>query len=102
MCIRDSHHFHGSVLPEYLIKTDPDIVIVQAQEAIYARSAFMEDYKLKSEKILNERRQYPVETLIPLETGAVVIRVNSAGDWNYQTIEDQLKMRVKDFEKNRN
>lgn len=97
-----NHHFHGSVLPEYLIKTDPDIVIVQAQEAIYARSAFMEDYKLKSEKILNERRQYPVETLIPLETGAVVIRVNSAGDWNYQTIEDQLKMRVKDFEKNRN
>ncbi len=92
-----NHHFHGSVMPEYILKTNPDIVIVQAQEAIYARSAYMEDYKLKSEMVLNKLRRNPVETLIPLETGAVIIRVNSADDWNYQTIKDELKMRVNDL-----
>jgi len=80
-----NHHFHGSVLPEYILQVEPDLVILQAQEAIYARAAYMVNYLEKTETVLNKRIDKPVETLTPLEVGAIIVRVNDKSNWNYET-----------------
>lgn len=80
-----NHHFHGSLSPDFIIKVNPDIVLVQSQEAVYARSAYMDDYKNKALKVLNAKRESPIETLLALEIGATVISVNSDKDWWYRT-----------------
>lgn len=95
-----NHHFHGSVLPKYILKADPDLVVVQAQEAVYARSAFMVNYKKQFLEISNSKRKEPVETLLGLETGATVISVNSGIDWTYRTHRDQHKIIAPELIKN--
>lgn len=84
-----NHHFHGSVDPEYIRAIDPDLVILHAQEAIYARSAYMVKYKQEVEKQLNLDRENPIETLPALEVGTIVLRINDAGDWEYETYRKQ-------------
>ena len=84
-----NHHFHGSVYPEYILKTNPEVVIVQAQEAIYARAAYMEKYKKESELVLERHQNQPIETLPALEVGTIVLRINSGGDWTYETYREQ-------------
>ncbi len=84
-----NHHFHGSVDPVYIRVTNPDLVILQAQEAIYARAAYMVKYKELSEKVLNKTRSEPIETLPALEVGTIVLRIDSAGQWEYETYRDQ-------------
>ncbi len=84
-----NHHFHGSVFPEYILRTDPDLVILQAQEAIYARAAYMVKYRKESEQVLNRGRKIPVETLPALEVGTIVLRINSGEDWTYETYREQ-------------
>ena len=80
-----NHHFHGSVYPPYIQALNPDVVIIQAQEAIYARHAYMVKYIQEVENVLNTRRKTPVATLFPQEVGTVVIRVNKSGQWEYFT-----------------
>jgi beta-lactamase superfamily II metal-dependent hydrolase len=80
-----NHHFHGSLLPDFVVKANPDIVLVQSQEAVYARSAYMDDYKNKAVKVINAKRKSPVETLLALEVGATVILVNTEKEWWYRT-----------------
>ncbi|MFH0759493.1 MAG: CBM35 domain-containing protein [Bacteroidota bacterium] len=84
-----NHHFHGSVDADYIVATHPDLVILQAQEAIYARSAYMVKYKQESEKVLNSRRSSPIETLPALEVGTIVLRINNARQWGYETYRKQ-------------
>ena len=84
-----NHHFHGSVSSEYILKADPDIVVVQAQEAVYARSAYMVNYRKEFLDISNSKRNEPVETLLGLETGATVISIKSGEEWKYRTHRDQ-------------
>ena len=84
-----NHHFHGSVYPEYLLATDPDLVILQAQEAIYARAAYMVKYRKDAEEVLNLLRQQPVETLPALEVGTVVLRIDNGDAWSYETYREQ-------------
>lgn len=84
-----NHHFHGSVDPVYIRITNPDLVILQAQEAIYARAAYMYKYKELSEKALNLSRSTPLETLPALEVGCIVLRVDADGQWGYETYRNQ-------------
>jgi len=84
-----NHHFHGSVDPDYIIRTNPDVVILQAQEAIYARAAYMVKYKKESEEVLDMKRDHPVETLPALEVGTIVLRINSGDDWTFETYRNQ-------------
>ena len=84
-----NHHFHGSVLPEYIVRTDPGLVILQAQEAIYARAAYMVKYKIESEQVLNGRRRMPVETLPAIEVGTIVLRIHGGGEWTWETYREQ-------------
>jgi competence protein ComEC len=84
-----SHHFQGSVDPGYIIETNPELVIVQAGEAIYASAAYMVEYKKEAEQVLNRHRTTPVETLLTSETGTVVVRVNDEHEWTYGCYMDQ-------------
>ena len=83
-----NHHFHGSVDVDYLKKVNPSIVLLQAQQAIYARSAYMHsflDEVVEYYKIYNKKF---IEILPNLEVGTVVIRVNNKNDWTYETINE--------------
>jgi competence protein ComEC len=80
-----NHHFHGSVNPVFIAKTDPVLVVVSAQQALYARGAYMDVYKEKIEKSLYASHAQLIETLFTLEAGTVVIRVKDSNDWCYET-----------------
>jgi len=83
-----NHHFHGSVDVDYSRAVNPAIVLVQAQEAIYARSAYMVNFKQEVEKYLIENQKRYIEDLPNLEVGTVVIRVNGKNDWTHETYKD--------------
>jgi beta-lactamase superfamily II metal-dependent hydrolase len=89
-----NHHFHGSVDIEYLRAMNPFIVFIQAQEAVYARRAYMEDFKEKTVGYLLENKKNFLEDLLTLETGTVVIRVNGQDDWTYETYYDPGEKRI--------
>lgn len=80
-----NHHFHGSVNPDFIIRTNPALVVVSAQQAVYARGAFADVYREKTEKVLYAAHARLIETLLTLETGTVIVRVNGPDDWNYET-----------------
>lgn len=92
-----NHHFHGSLLPEYVHTVNPDVVLLQAQETIYARSAYVEDYKRKSEAYLNKQRSEPIETLVALELGASVISVSDSTNWWYATYKNQDEIKYQEL-----
>ena len=94
-----NHHFHGSVNPEYIIAVNPDLVFIQAQEAIYARPAYMVKYRQKALEPLNKIRPSPVESLAALEVGAIVIRVKSTENWTYETYRNQDEVLIPGFKK---
>jgi competence protein ComEC len=83
-----NHHFHGSVDDDYLRETLPSVVLLQAQEAVYARSAYMVDFREKVEPFLRERTNGTAEVLPCIDVGTVVIRVNGRDDWTYETYAD--------------
>ena len=85
-----NHHFHGSINPEYIKAIDPKIILVQAQEAIYARSAYMDNFKRKAEKFLKSNSDNYIECLPALEVGTTVIRVNDKMDWIYETYSNNV------------
>lgn len=80
-----NHHFHGSVDVDFLRAARPSMVIVQAQQAIYARSAYMEGFLEGFVQWLSKIAGTAVETLPTLEVGTVVVRVNGKTDWTYET-----------------
>ena len=80
-----NHHFHGSVNVDYLKKLDPVLVLIQAQEAIYARSAYMLGFREETEKFWGNNNNRYLEVLPTLEVGTVVIRVRNQKDWTYET-----------------
>lgn len=83
-----NHHFHGSSDEQYLRMVQPDVVFIQAEQAIYARSTYATTYLQNTVKWLLENKNKVVENLPMLEVGTAVIRVNSADDWSYETYKD--------------
>lgn len=83
-----NHHFHGSVDVNYLRAMQPDAVIIQAQQAIYARSAYWEKYLLDTRDYLKQSNNHFIENLTTLEVGTVVFRINGQYDWSYDTYMD--------------
>jgi beta-lactamase superfamily II metal-dependent hydrolase len=91
-----NHHFHGSVNPDFIIRTNPALVVVSAQQAVYARGAFADVYREKTEKVLYAAHARLIETLLTLETGTVVVRVNGPDDWNYETYREHKDIFIPD------
>ncbi len=83
-----NHHFHGSTDAEYLRVMKPDVVITQAEQAIYARSAYTQIYLREAVDWLRENEHHIVENLPAIEVGTTVIRVDSGEDWSYETYKD--------------
>lgn len=80
-----NHHFHGSLENKYIKEMEPKIIILQAQEAIYARSTYMINLKQDIEKYFKDNNSAYIETLPVLETGPVMIKIKSKNDWYYKT-----------------
>jgi len=80
-----NHHFHGSSDADYLRATDPTVVLIQAEQVLYARSTYTTTYLLETVKWLQDNEAKTVENLPAIEVGTTVIRVNSVDDWNYET-----------------
>lgn len=83
-----NHHFHGSVNPNFIIKTNPSLVVVSAEQGVYARGAYINTYKELTEKYLYAAHARLKETLLTLEAGTVVIRVNDSTDWWFESYRD--------------
>ncbi|MCK4640822.1 MAG: MBL fold metallo-hydrolase [Candidatus Marinimicrobia bacterium] len=83
-----NHHFHGSTYPDYLRIMKPEVVLIQAEQALYARSTYTKTYLIESVEWLRENKQHVIETLPAIEVGTCVIRVNSGNDWDYETYKD--------------
>ena len=87
-----NHHFHGSVNVNYLRKLDPKLVLVQAQQAIYARSAYMQAFKEDTEKYWRSNNSGYREALPTLEVGTVVLRIRGQNDWSFETHQENEKI----------
>jgi len=79
-----NHHFHGSVDINYLRTMQPDAVVIQAQEAIYARDTYTEKYLNKTRNYLQKTKNHFIENLLTLELGTILFRINSKSNWNYE------------------
>jgi beta-lactamase superfamily II metal-dependent hydrolase len=80
-----NHHFHGSVDIGYLRALNPVIVLFQSDKAVYARSAYMDKFKNKTEKYFTENQKRYEEDLPAFEVGTIIIRVDSKSSWTYET-----------------
>jgi hypothetical protein len=80
-----NHHFHGSIDVDYVRAVNPALVIIQAQEALYARSAYMDTFKGEIEGYFIKNQKRYIEDLPTYEVGTVIVRVNSKADWTYET-----------------
>ncbi len=85
-----NHHFHGSLDYKYVRAMDPVLVLVQAEKAIYERDAYMVVFKQQIAGWLRKNNKRFIEAVPSLEVGTVVIRVNDANDWTYETYKDTL------------
>jgi hypothetical protein len=83
-----NHHFHGSADVDYLRKLNPSLVIIQSQQAIYARSTYMIDFLKNVRDYLNMNKLGSVEGLPALEVGTIVIRANDKNNYSYETYSD--------------
>jgi len=86
---RANHHMHGSVSTDYLVRADPVIVVVSAQEAVYRRVAYTRDFcaAVRQLKAQGARLQ---DVCLTLEKGNVVIFANGERDWGYSTYRPEI------------
>lgn len=87
-----NHHFHGSASMDYLRAVDPEVVLLQAEKAIYARSTYMVNFLERVVPYLKKNNKRFIESLPALEVGTAVIRVNSKDDWTYETYRETGKV----------
>jgi competence protein ComEC len=80
-----NHHFHGSVDVNFLRKIDAALYLVSAEEAVYARGAYLQRFKGEVEPHLRAQGSRFRETLLTWEVGTIVIRVQANGQWDYET-----------------
>lgn len=77
---RANHHLHGSMSPDYLIKADPCVIVVSAEETIYKRVAYTRDFR-EAVRRIKETRGRLRDVCLTLEKGNVVVSANDGDDW---------------------
>lgn len=80
-----NHHFHGSIDQNYLVKMDPYLFLVSAQQAVYDRCAYATKFKRNVEQPLKTLNGRMIEDLMTREVGHIVVRINDAENWSYET-----------------
>lgn len=73
-----NHHFHGGVDPNYLLATDPVLILTSANEVVYDREAFSRVVMHDVVPVLERSRL--VENLLSHEVGHTVMRVGGGRD----------------------
>ena len=86
---RANHHMHGSVSKEYLIKADPVVFIISAEEAIYQRIAYTRDFREAVAQIRDAHGRLK-DVCLTLEKGNVVVFANDESDWGYSTYQPNI------------
>ncbi len=81
---RANHHLHGSFSEEHLLRADPCLVVISAEEAVYQRVAFTRDFQ-RAVAALKATGGRLREVCLTLEKGNVVVFANSADDWGYSS-----------------
>ncbi len=85
-----NHHFHGSANADYMRAVDPFLVLVQADQAIYARSTYMDVFRKQTAQWLKTNKKRFIEAVPAVEVGTTVIRVDDGENWTYETYGDTL------------
>lgn len=90
-----NHHFHGSISPSFIKKVNPYIVLLQSEQAIYARDAYADQFQKEVEPYLRNinPRKY-IECIPAVEVGMVVVRAKDSTTWSYETYYDQLNVKI--------
>lgn len=84
-----NHHLHGSVDVGFFRTVDPMLVLVSAEEAVYARGAYATHYRESIEMPLKAGGRL-IETLLTREVGSIVIRIHDGRKWAYETHADAV------------
>ena len=79
-----NHHLHGSTDVNFLRKTDASLYLISAQEAVYARGAYSQQFKGLVETHLRSAGARLKESLLSYDVGHVLIRVREDGSWTYE------------------
>lgn len=64
---------------------DPALVLVSAEEALYARGAFSTCFKQNVEPYLKSTNARLREPLLTQEVGHIILRIQDATHWTYET-----------------
>jgi beta-lactamase superfamily II metal-dependent hydrolase len=86
--ILGNHHMHGSIDVSFYRAADPVLVLVSAEDAVYARGAYTTHYQEGVERYLRSRASRFRDTLLTRELGHIIVRVNDADHWTYETTPD--------------
>ncbi|MBP3039433.1 DUF5011 domain-containing protein [Bacillaceae bacterium Marseille-Q3522] len=86
--LQANHHFHGSVSPEFLRLTNPDLVFVPVSGAVFSRGAYSTLYQEFVENYLKEKQMDLTDTVVSAESGTLVLDINSKSDWHYTSYKD--------------
>lgn len=80
-----NHHFHGSVDAGFLRTMDPVLVLVSAEQAVYARGAYTTVFKQDVESYLKTANGRFREALVTYDVGHIVLRITDADRWTCET-----------------
>lgn len=84
---RANHHMHGSVSGDYLVRADPVVVVISAQEAVYERIAYTRDFCAAARQMRAGRLR---DVCLTLERGNVVIFANDEDDWGWASYRPEI------------
>jgi beta-lactamase superfamily II metal-dependent hydrolase len=79
---RANHHLHGSFSQRHLLETDPCLIVISAEEAVYQRIAYTRDFQ-EAVQQLRQRGGRLRDICLTLERGNVVIFANGESDWGH-------------------
>ncbi|MER2490547.1 hypothetical protein [Catenovulum sediminis] len=95
--LQSNHHWHGSISPDYVKKTNADLIIVSASEHVWGAGSFTQD-GLSGVRYLRDNNPDFKERLMTFDVGHVVVKVFEDGSWTYETINSQSVHYVEDPE----
>jgi beta-lactamase superfamily II metal-dependent hydrolase len=80
-----NHHLHGSVDVGFFRTLDPVLVLISADQAVYARGAFSTIFKQHVEGYLKRANGRFREALITHDVGHIILRIADADHWTCET-----------------
>jgi beta-lactamase superfamily II metal-dependent hydrolase len=86
-----NHHMHGSVSVPYLVKTDPFLFWISAEQAVFDRAAYTVDF-VSAVKQLTAKKSRLIDSPVSVESGNLVVRVLDGDEWEYELYPEDEKV----------